>query len=125
LPGPCGDGNALAQSAPVPATVVIVPAALTRRTTRLFVSAMRKPPSPVDATAVGPLIVAEVAGPLSPVYPAVPFPATVVITPAGETLRTRLLFPSAMSTLPSGIAATSVGPLTRATMAWKLSPGGK
>ena len=68
---------------------------------------------------------AAVAAPPSPVYPAVPFPATVVMTPAGETLRMRLLPWSAMSTLPSGIAATSAGPLTRATMAWKLSPGGK
>ena len=102
-------GNTPAQSPPVPAAVVIVPAGLTRRTTRLLKSAIRNPPSPVDATPVGPLIVAAVAAPPSPVYPAVPFPATVVMTPAGETLRMRLLPWSAMSTLPSGIAATSAG----------------
>ena len=38
---------------------------------------------------------ALVAGPLSPLKPAVPFPATVVITPF-ETLRMRLLIVSAM-----------------------------
>jgi hypothetical protein len=48
---------------------------------------------------------ALVAGPLSPLEPAVPFPATVVITPFA-TLRMREFFVSAMNTLPAASTAT-------------------
>ena len=48
------------------------------------------------------------AGPLSPLKPGVPFPATVVITPF-ETLRMRLLPESAMYRLPAESTATPSG----------------
>src|ERR1035441_7464316 len=62
-----------------------------------------------------------VAGPLSPLKPAIPFPATVVITPL-ETLRTRWLNPSEMYRLPAGSAGTAVGAHNWALVAAPLSP---
>ena len=47
-------------------------------------------------TPSGRLIEAAVAGPLSPPKAAAPLPATVTIVPSGLTMRTRLLFVSAM-----------------------------
>ncbi len=54
---------------------------------------------------------ALVAGPLSPEYPAVPFPATVV-TKVVEAfnIRTALLSESAMNTLPWGSTKTPRAP---------------
>jgi hypothetical protein len=66
----------------VPATRVITPPADTLRTTWLFVSAIRNPPSLVTATPTGRLSCASVAGPSSPTLPEVPVvPATLVINP--------------------------------------------
>ena len=59
---------------PVPATLVITPAADTWRTTLLNVSAIRNPPSGVAATPMGLLSSASVAGPSSPVSPGCRFP---------------------------------------------------
>jgi hypothetical protein len=44
----------------------------------------------------GPLIVAAVAAPPSPVYPPVPVPTTVLMSPEVETFRMRLLPASAI-----------------------------
>ncbi len=79
---------------PFPATVVITPFE-TLRMRLLPVSAMYRLPAESTATPSGPFNSALVAGPLSPLKPCVPFPATVVITPF-ETLRMRLLPVSAM-----------------------------
>src|SRR5204863_287269 len=69
--------------------------------TRLFaVSAIRVAPFAAIATATGALKPAAVAGPPSPLKPAVPVPATVVIAPPLETLRMRLLPESAIRKLP-------------------------
>ncbi len=80
---------------PPPATVVIVPS-FTRRTRSLVVSATRMAPSGRTATAVGLLSWAAVAAPPSPVKPAVPFPATVVMVPSRATRRIRWSRSSAM-----------------------------
>jgi hypothetical protein len=75
----------------VPATVVITPAGLTLRTRWLKASAMYRLPAASTAMPRGLLSWANVAWPVSPEKPATPVPATVVITPAGLTLRTRWL----------------------------------
>jgi hypothetical protein len=51
---------------------------------------------------------ALVAGPLSPLKPVVPFPATVVMTPF-EILRMRVFPVSAMYTFPTESTATAYG----------------
>src|SRR5215469_4094308 len=63
----------------------------TLRTSLLTASAIRNPPSAVTATQAGLLSWASVAGPSSPLFPAAPVPATRLITPAADTLRTTLL----------------------------------
>ncbi len=68
-------------------------------------SAMYRLPAESTATPAGPANAALVAGPLSPLKPHVPFPATVVITPF-ETLRMRPLSKSAMYRLPAESTAT-------------------
>ena len=70
---------------------------------------------------MGSLNSALVAGPLSPLKPCVPFPATVVITPF-ETLRMRLLTVSAMYRLPAESTATPAGRYNWALVAGPLSP---
>jgi hypothetical protein len=59
-------------------------------------------------------IVALVAGPPSPVgaseYPAPPLPATVVMVPLVDTLRTRLLAASMKNRLPARSIARPMGP---------------
>ena len=107
---------------PFPATVVIVPAALTLRIRLLPLSVKRKPPSGVAATPQTPEICAAVAGPLSPLKPEFPVPATVVIIPAGETLRIRALLKSAIRKPPSAVAATAVGEWIWAAVAGPPSP---
>ena len=67
----------------------------------------RVPPGSL-AMAYGPSSWALVAAPLSPLYPGVPLPATVVMTPF-VTLRTRLLPKSAMYRLPLESRATPSG----------------
>lgn len=50
---------------------------------------MKRFPASSTVTSAGKLSWADVAGPPSPAYPAVPLPATVVMTPSGSILRTR------------------------------------
>src|SRR5262245_12546533 len=107
---------------PLPATVVITPAADTRRTRKLPVSAITRPPSAVGPTAYGRLICAAVAGPPSPENPRVPVPATVVIVPLGDTRRIRELPVSAIRNPPAGSAATPLGAEIAAAVAGPPSP---
>ena len=65
-------------------------------------STIRKPPSAVGETLNGIDSRAAVAWAPSPLKPCTPVPATVVMTPAGETLRIRWLFVSAIRMPPSG-----------------------
>ena len=76
---------------PVPAIVVIVPAAETLRIRLFSASLMTKPPSGVGSTSVGEFSEAAVAGPPSPENADLPLPATVVIVPFAATLRMRSL----------------------------------
>jgi hypothetical protein len=78
---------------PVPATVVITPVAVATLRTRLFnVSAMNRLPAASNATPVGWLRLALVAGPPSPEKSSAPVLATVVMMPVvAATLRTRWL----------------------------------
>src|SRR5262245_53837858 len=103
--GPPSPENPLA---PVPATVRMMPSGVTFRTRWLLGSAMYRSPAVSTATSAMPLNCAEMAGPPSPAEPRAPVPATVVITPAALTLRTRLL-PSAMYRLAAASTATSFG----------------
>src|SRR5262245_16675323 len=80
-----------AAAMPVPATVVITPVGETRRTRWANSSAIRKPPSGVGASPIGTLSCAAVAAPPSPELPCTPVPATVLMIPADDTRRTRLL----------------------------------
>src|SRR5579871_1826667 len=65
---------------------------------------------------------ALVAGPPSPEYPDWPFPATVLMTPLGETFRTRLFMESAMYKLPDASTATLCGENNCALVAGPPSP---
>ena len=66
---------------------------------------------------------AAVAGPLSPLKPAVPLPATVMMSPVDlTTSRMRLLSWSEMNTLPAESTATLLGALSSAAVAGPLSP---
>src|ERR1035438_437679 len=97
------ESTAILHAYPLPATVVITPFDTLR--TRLFPSsAMKRLPAESKATSDGPPNWALVAKPLSPLKPNVPFPATVVITPF-DTLRTRLLYWSAIYGLQIGRAS--------------------
>ena len=77
---------------PVPATVVMTPAVSTLRIRWFHVSAMKRLPAPSTATSAGKNSRAAVAGLPSPLNPWLPKPATVVMTPAESTLRTRALY---------------------------------
>src|SRR5215471_12288771 len=98
---------------PLPATVVIVPSGETLRTRTLAESAMNRFPAVSMATLVGKESAALMAGPLSPSgrhvdgpeHRGPPTPATVVMVPSLETLRTRLAPVSAMYKLPAESAA--------------------
>ena len=68
----------------------------TARTRWLLRSAMKKFPAPLTAKQEGELSRADVAAIPSPLYPAVPVPATVEITPDTSTFRTRWLPQSEM-----------------------------
>ena len=116
LPSPVNPG------VPVPATVVIVPSAETRRIRLLTVSAIRKPPSGSEATPCGAASCALVAGPPSPKEPADPVPATVVIVPSAATLRMQLLSASAIRKPPSGVRASPCGWFSWAAVAGPPSP---
>src|SRR5271156_2422607 len=89
---------------------------------RLLVrSAMYRSPAESIAIPLGPFNCALEAGPLSPLKPAVPFPATVVITPF-ETLLILLVPESAMYRLPAESTATLSGLDNWALAAGPLSP---
>ena len=76
--GPPSPGEAV----PPPATVVMIPVRpSTCRTTAAMLSAMKTFPLASTAMSRGFCIRASVAGPPSPVLPAVPVPANVVMTP--------------------------------------------
>ena len=79
-------------------------------------------PAPSTATPLGLFSWAAVAGPPSPLNPASPVPAAVLMTPAESTLRIRWLAVSAMKRLPAPSAATPLGNLSRAEVAGPLSP---
>src|SRR6516162_4707683 len=99
-------------------TAVAKPAS-TRRIAALPDSAITKPPAGVVATAYGNVTLAAVAGPPSPSVKTEgePVPATVVITPVGETHRTRLPNQSAIRKPPSRVTASPVGSLSCAAVA--------
>src|SRR4029079_2842011 len=67
---------------------------------------MYRLPARSTATPAGKLSIALVAGPPSPLNPAVPVPATVVTTPLASTLRTGWAPASAICTAPSLSTAT-------------------
>src|SRR5262249_34386761 len=95
----------VAQETPVPATRVIIPLADTRRTLLPRSSVIRNAPPDPGTTRSGAFSFAAVAGPPSPQASAgfahiVPEPATVVMIPLTETLRTRLFDRSAMRKPP-------------------------
>jgi len=87
---------------PLPATVVMVPPGVTLRIRMFPRSAMNRFPAASTATATGANNSADVAGPPSPEKPPMPscapkpLPATVVMMPLVDTLRTRLFRESAM-----------------------------
>jgi hypothetical protein len=70
----------------------------------------------------GMLSCAAVAGPPSPLKPAVPVPAIVVIVPPAATFRMRELLVSAIRKLPSGSATIACGALIWAAVAGPPSP---
>jgi hypothetical protein len=74
----------------------MLPAGAIRRTRLLPVSPMRKAPSAATATPAGLLSCADFGGPLSPLKPGLPLPATVTINPFGLTRRIRWLSLSAI-----------------------------
>src|ERR1035441_9336094 len=83
---------------------------------------MNRLPAPSTATPSGGEIAAEVAGPPSPLKSEVPFPATVLIVPAGVTIRTRLFHQSAMNRFPAPSTAMPWGELNSAEAAGPPSP---
>ena len=111
-----------ADKVPPPATVVMIPLGETLRMRWLSVSAMNRLPAPSIARPPGSFSCALVAGPPSPEKPFVPSPATVVMIPAGKTLRMRLLPVSAMNRLPAPSTATPWRLLSCALVAGPPSP---
>ena len=75
----------------------------------LYVSAMYRLPAESTATPWGSLNWALVAGPLSPLKPAVPFPAARVKTPVVASNRRTTLRSSAKKRLPALSTATEPG----------------
>ena len=109
---------------PVPATeVMICVVALTSRIRLFSRSAINRFPAASTATPLGPFNCADVAAPASPVKPAVPFPATVMIKcDDASTRRTRLLPESAINRFPAMSMAMALGLLNFANVAGPLSP---
>ena len=95
--------------AETPATVLMMPSTPTSRRPAFVESAINRFPYESTAIPVGPLSVAEVAGPPSPVYPAVPVPATVVMLPSRVTFRTMLFPVSAIYKAPEESTARPCG----------------
>ena len=91
--------------------------------TRLFaVSATYQLPSASAATPSGRLSSAVRGNTISPLNPATPLPASVVMAPPGATARTRWFCVSEMYTTPDGPTATPDGPLSCAAVADVPSP---
>ena len=109
---------------PLPATVMMSPVAATSSRIRLlFASAMNRSPAASRAMLLGAFSSAAVASPLSPVKPAVPLPATVMMSPVAFTnSRIRLFWMSSMKTSPAGSRARPHGPFSSAEVATPLSP---
>src|SRR5262245_32365089 len=92
--------------------------ASTRRTRLFEVSAIQRLPAESKVTSDGDRRAAAVAGPLSPVELAFPFPATVVMIPvAAATRRILLLAVSAMSRFPELSNETFCGLFSAAAVA--------
>ncbi len=106
---------------PVPATVVMIPAALIRRTRWLSRSVKYVLPAPSESSPCGELKAALVAGPPSPENLYDPLPAMVLITPPA-TRRRRLLNVSAISKFPAASTAAARGLFSNALVAGPLSP---
>ena len=84
---------------------------------------MNRSPAASTATPRGSSSSASVAGPLSPLYPRVPLPATVMMSPvAFTTSRITLLPSSAMNRSPAASTATPYGEYSSASVAGPLSP---
>src|SRR2546428_13982491 len=84
-------------------------AATTRRIRSLFASAIKRLPAASTAIPVGVESRALVAGPPSPLKPAMPVPAPVVMIPVpGATLRMRLLFPASVGLAPPAALARAL-----------------
>ena len=81
----------LKPGAPLPATVLMTPPGVILRMRWLPQSARNRFPLASNATEDGADRLAAVAGPPSPLNPAVPVPAMVVMIPPGVILRMRLL----------------------------------
>src|SRR5215467_7298643 len=100
----------------------MVPLVSTLRTRLLFRSAMYRFPAPSTARPDGWLSCADVAAPPSPGKPALPVPATVVMTPVEDTSRTRLSSASAMYIAPPPPKAIAEGQRRAADVAAPPSP---
>ena len=107
---------------PVPAKVEIAPPGVTFRIRLLPESAMYRFPAASTAIPSGNRSWAAVAGPPSPENPLVPLPATVVMVPPVEIIRTRWLNRSTTYTCPPGPTATSAGSCITALVAAPPSP---
>ena len=94
---------------PMPATVFIIPSTVTLRMTLLPKSEKYTLPEASKLIPIAPLIVALIAGPVSPLYPVAPVPTKVVIILVDAvTLRT-LKFPeSQMKVLPRNIDSVNL-----------------
>src|SRR5258708_27532600 len=95
---PCGKHSVMPQE-PLPKKVVMIPVVVsTLRIALLEVSEIQRVCDEVlTASPFGLLMDASMAAPPSPLYPRVPFPATVVMIPVTRlTILMRLLYVSAM-----------------------------
>src|SRR6201988_4529458 len=97
--------------------VLIMPAVVTLRITKLALSAIYILPIASMETPIGCHNLAAVAGPPSPLKPGAPGPAKVLIMPAVVTLRIRLLPASAIEKLPAASKATPEGAYIPAAVA--------
>ena len=107
-----------------PAMVVMIPVSeSTRRTLKLFPSAMKMFPVASVTTPAGNQKPASMADLPSPPKAITPFPATVSMMPVlRSTLRIRWLLRSAINRLPDGSTNTSLGNLSSASVAGPPSP---
>src|SRR5438876_7135384 len=96
--------------------------AMTSRIRLLRESAMNRFPAPSTATPVRPFSGAEVAGPPSPRKPKLPFPATLVIVPAGVTFQIRNESATKRFTAPSTATPTTVPRRPRGEAALASAP---